>query len=156
MPLRTALSALALALASHSVHANERAVLVLDASGSMWQPIDGRSKVDVAREAVGGMLQRWNPDTALGLMAYGHRRRGDCADIEVLIEPTSFDRATMTRTVRGLNALGIRRFGHRRRDAQASTTADQAPPSVSSRSAARRFPSRKCWKQKSQTAWNPA
>lgn len=110
MPIRItprALPAAVLCLASSLAGAADQAMLVLDASGSMWQQIDGRSKVEIAREAVGGMLQRWDAGTALGLIAYGHRRRGDCADIEVLIEPTGFDRAGLTRTVQGLNALGM-------------------------------------------------
>ena len=32
-------------------------MLVLDASGSMWGQIQGRTKIDIAREAVGNMLQ---------------------------------------------------------------------------------------------------
>ncbi len=107
MSLRTLFSALVFTLAGSHGIAGDQAILVLDASGSMWQQVQGRSKVEIAREAVDGMLQRWNPDTALGLIAYGHRRRGDCADIEVLIEPGSFDRAQVSSSVRGLNALGM-------------------------------------------------
>lgn len=106
MRLRTILAA-ALLLAAQPALAGDRAVLVLDASGSMWQQVEGRSKVEIARDAVDSMLGNWNGDTALGLIAYGHRRRGDCADIEVLIEPDGFDRERISRTVRGLNALGM-------------------------------------------------
>lgn len=106
MRLRSLFAALLL-LASTPGLAGERAILVLDASGSMWQPVDGRSKVEIARDAVDGMLADWNPESSLGLIAYGHRRRGDCEDIEVLIAPEGFDRAAMSRTVRGLNALGM-------------------------------------------------
>ncbi len=59
-------------------------MLVLDASGSMWGQLQGRPKVELAREAVAGMLRRWPATQALGLMAYGHRSKGDCADIELL------------------------------------------------------------------------
>lgn len=60
-----------------------KTMLVLDASGSMWGRIDGKPKIDIAREAVSGMLDGWKAGE-LGLMAYGHRRKGDCGDIEVL------------------------------------------------------------------------
>lgn len=106
MRTRTTMSA-ALLLGASFATAGEQAVLVLDASGSMWQPIDGRSKVEIARDAVDGMLRDWNPDTALGLIAYGHRRRGDCADIEVLSAPGAADPASLSNTVRELNALGM-------------------------------------------------
>jgi hypothetical protein len=87
--------------------AGERAILVLDASGSMWQQVEGRSKVEIAREAVDAMLADWDPAVSLGLMAYGHRRRGDCEDIALLIAPEGFDRERISRTVHGLNALGM-------------------------------------------------
>jgi Mg-chelatase subunit ChlD len=87
--------------------AGERAILVLDASGSMWQRLDGRSKVEIARDAVDVLLADWNPEVALGLIAYGHSRRGDCADIEVLHPGEDFDGAAISRRVRALNALGM-------------------------------------------------
>ena len=83
-----------------------QAILVLDASGSMWGQIDGRPKIAIAREAVGAMLDGWNGD-ALGLLTYGHRRKGDCDDIELLIEPASFDAAAIRRQVDALNPKGM-------------------------------------------------
>ena len=62
-------------------------MLVLDASGSMWGQIQGRSKIEIAREAVGTMLKTWPRKQQIGLMAYGHRSKGDCADIEMLKAP---------------------------------------------------------------------
>lgn len=101
------LLATVLLAASAPCLAGERAILVLDASGSMWQTVDGRTKVEVARDAIDAMLADWNPEVSLGLMAYGHRRRGDCNDIELLIPPDGFDRTRISRTVRNLNALGM-------------------------------------------------
>jgi len=87
--------------------AGERAYLVLDASGSMWQRLDGRSKVEIARDAVDALLADWSETVSLGLIAYGHNRRGDCKDIEILRQAEGFDREGISRTVRGLNALGM-------------------------------------------------
>ncbi|MCH8476834.1 MAG: VWA domain-containing protein [Wenzhouxiangella sp.] len=98
---------LALMLASAPLLARENVILVLDASGSMWGQIDGRSKVEIARDAVAGLLDSWNTDHHLGLMAYGHNRRGDCADIELLIEPGPLDASQFRRTVNSLNARGM-------------------------------------------------
>jgi Ca-activated chloride channel family protein len=67
-------------------------VLIVDASGSMAARMpDGRAKLDDARDIVAGALQRWPAGTQLALMAYGHRRVSDCADIETLLplEPLS-------------------------------------------------------------------
>lgn len=64
-----------------------KVMVVMDSSGSMWGQIDGKSKRDIARAAVRQMVAA-NPDLgAAGLIAYGHRRKSDCADIELLRQP---------------------------------------------------------------------
>ncbi len=83
-----------------------RSILVLDASGSMWGQIDGKPKIAIAREAIGAMLDGWNGGD-LGLIAYGHRRKGDCGDIELLIEPSGFDAAAIRRQASALNPKGM-------------------------------------------------
>lgn len=83
-----------------------QSILVLDASGSMWGQIEGQPKIAIAREAVAAMLSEWSGGD-LGLMAYGHRRKGDCEDIELLIEPGSGDAAAIRRQVDALNPKGM-------------------------------------------------
>ncbi len=67
-------------------HAAEQSkvMLVLDASGSMWGQIKGTSKIVIARQAVKGLLASWDKDIQLGLSAYGHRKKGDCDDIQTI------------------------------------------------------------------------
>ena len=96
-----------LALFAGPAIAAEKFVLVLDASGSMWGKIDDKTKVEIARSTVADMLGSWNADNTIGLVAYGHRRKGDCNDIETLIEPGPLDRARFLATVNGLNAKGM-------------------------------------------------
>lgn len=48
-----------------------RTVLVLDASGSMWQRIQGGHKITVAREVVGQLLDALPADRELGLWGCG-------------------------------------------------------------------------------------
>lgn len=81
-------------------------MLVLDASGSMWGQIGGQPKIAIAREAVGSMLSGWNGGE-LGLMAYGHRRKGDCADIEVLQAIGPDTAAGIRKQVNALNPKGM-------------------------------------------------
>ncbi len=59
-------------------------LLVLDASGSMWGRLGPTTKIEIARDVIATMLDTWEDDEPLGLVAYGHRRKGDCTDIEVL------------------------------------------------------------------------
>jgi len=62
-------------------------ILVLDASGSMWGQIDEINKIVIARDVVGELLDTFPEDQNLGLTVYGHRTRGDCSDIQTLVEP---------------------------------------------------------------------
>ena len=65
----------------------DRAIIVLDASGSMWGQIDGKPKLEIARETLKTVLQTIPSDLELGLMAYGHRAKGSCDDIELIVPP---------------------------------------------------------------------
>lgn len=62
------------------------AILILDASGSMWGQIGGVNKIVIAKEVVEGLIRNLDEDQRLGFVAYGHRRKGDCGDIETLAD----------------------------------------------------------------------
>lgn len=66
------------------------AMLIVDGSGSMWGrlgPIN-RPKIDVVRDKLGALLSE--PSSArVGLISFGHRRRGDCNDVEMIAGPDS-------------------------------------------------------------------
>lgn len=81
------LGAMGLALASGSTLAADRAIIVLDASGSMWGQIGGKPKLEIARETLKTVLQSVPDSLELGLMAYGHRERGNCSDIQLIVPP---------------------------------------------------------------------
>ncbi|MES2906834.1 MAG: VWA domain-containing protein, partial [Pseudomonadota bacterium] len=81
-------------------------MLILDASGSMWGLVDGQSKISAARSAVDSILSKWHDGDNLGLMAYGHRSKGDCKDIETLIPVGAFDAAKIKSSVAALSPKG--------------------------------------------------
>lgn len=64
-----------------------KTIIILDASGSMWGQIDGKPKIEIARDSITELIETLDPNIELGLMAYGHREKGDCEDIELLVEP---------------------------------------------------------------------
>ena len=84
----------------------ERAVLVLDVSGSMWGQVDNAPKIAVARDVIGKLVRNWNPKVKLGLTAYGHREKGNCADIESLVPVGKVDAKAIMTIVNGLNPKG--------------------------------------------------
>jgi len=81
-------------------------VLVFDVSGLMWGRIDGRTKIEIAREAVGKLTESIPQGTRFGLVAYGHRRGNDCGDIETVIAPSALDRGRIEAAVARLTPRG--------------------------------------------------
>lgn len=71
-----------------------RLEVILDVSNSMWGQVDGRAKIELAREALGGALADFPADVPVGLRAYGHRVSFEdqvegCVDTERLLAPAS-------------------------------------------------------------------
>lgn len=81
-------------------------LLILDASGSMWGQIQGENKVVIARRVVGELVDGLPDGQEIGLIAYGHRREGDCDDIETVQAMGSLDREAFKSTVNGINPKG--------------------------------------------------
>lgn len=79
---------------------------ILDASGSMWGEAGSQRKIEAAKDVMGQIVPALAPEVKVGLVAYGHRRKGDCTDIEVLIEAGSDDRAALLEKVKALKPKG--------------------------------------------------
>ena len=86
--------------------AGQKAIIVLDASGSMWGRVEGKTKIEVARGVIGNLLKDWDPKVALGIVAYGHREKGNCADIQTLIPVGRVNSNRIMSKVNGLNPKG--------------------------------------------------
>ena len=76
---------LATLIAGSAAVAEEDVMVVFDGSNSMWGQIEGTAKIEIARGVMDNLLGEWTDDRSVGLMAYGHRQRGDCGDIELLV-----------------------------------------------------------------------
>lgn len=85
---------------------SEDAILILDASGSMWGQIDGINKIVIAKDVVESLVRSLPDEQRLGLVAYGHRRKGDCSDIQTLAD-VGGSRDGMISEIRGLNPKGM-------------------------------------------------
>ncbi len=60
-------------------------LFVLDVSGSMKERINGRTKLDVAKEVLINVQKELPDNIRVGLMAYGHYGIRDCSAIELLV-----------------------------------------------------------------------
>jgi Ca-activated chloride channel family protein len=92
--------------ASMSEVNSERISIVFDASGSMWGPVGSDIKINVAKKVVSEVLGSWKPGTQVGLTVYGHRKKGDCNDIETLISSNPLDRQQYTNALEGITPKG--------------------------------------------------
>jgi|GEM_PF-1290775 len=81
-------------------------LFILDASGSMWGEVEGRDKIAIAKEVMTELIRELPDRSRVGLVAYGHRRKGDCADVEELVPVSPLDRDRLTRTVQALSPKG--------------------------------------------------
>lgn len=82
-------------------------MVVFDASGSMWGQIDGIAKIEIAQKAFKGLSADWTATgVSAGLIAYGHRRKGDCSDIQLISRPSLEAASAMAGQVNTLTPKG--------------------------------------------------
>lgn len=101
-----AFTTLTMAVVATVAQAAERAIIVLDASGSMWGRIGEEPKITIARTVLKDVLGRLPGEVELGMIAYGHRRKGQCDDIELLVEPGAGTSGAIAAAADGLSPLG--------------------------------------------------
>ena len=98
----------ALTLPAAAQEAESASILILDASGSMWGQLKGgTTKIEVARDVMGEYFRTRNAAEPLGVIAYGHRRRGDCADIEVIAETGVQDAGALSSRIDEIRPNGM-------------------------------------------------
>jgi len=83
-----------------------RMVLVLDGSGSMWGQIAGKAKIEIAKEVMAELIEDIPADFQTGLMVYGHRRKGDCKDIEMVVPVGVHNKAALKAEIRAISPKG--------------------------------------------------
>lgn len=89
------------------VAAAERAIIVLDGSGSMWAQIDGEARITIARDTLSEVLSTIPSDLELGLMTYGHREKGNCGDIEMMVAPAAGTASAISAAAAEINPKGM-------------------------------------------------
>ena len=82
-------------------------ILILDGSGSMWGQVAGTTKIAIARQVIGDLMDQMDPARPVGLVAYGHREKGDCQDIEILLEPKADNGAELKSVLANINPIGM-------------------------------------------------
>jgi Tol biopolymer transport system component len=93
-------------VSAQQVAAEQNIHLILDASGSMWGQIDGKPKIDIAKEVLTELINDLPEGVNMGLQVYGHRREGDCDDIEVLVPVGTGDKTTLLKQIQSIQPKG--------------------------------------------------
>ena len=83
-----------------------KVMIILDASGSMWGQVEGKPKIQIAREVLKDLVPEFGTNIHLGLSAYGHRRKGDCEDIEILIPIGTNNANAIIKKINTINPKG--------------------------------------------------
>ncbi len=99
------LSALFFVSAAGAGDKRSAVLFVFDGSGSMWGQVDGKNKIVLARDVMADLVPSLPETVDVGLIAYGHRRKDDCGDIELVV-PVGGDRANIVQAVKDLNPRG--------------------------------------------------
>ena len=81
-------------------------ILILDASGSMWGQLEGENKITIAKKVLKELINGLPKDTSVGLIAYGHRDKGDCKDIETVVPPGPVNKKLLSEKIDAISPKG--------------------------------------------------
>lgn len=81
-------------------------IFIYDASGSMWGQIGGKTKMAIATDVLSTSVNNLPDEQQIGLVAYGHRQKGDCKDVEFLVEVGPDTKDQINQSLHGIKPLG--------------------------------------------------
>lgn len=82
-------------------------IFILDASGSMWGQVDGKPKIAIAKEVMKTLINDLPDKNLVGIVAYGHRSKGDCDDVEDLVPLGPINREELSRKIDAIHPKGM-------------------------------------------------
>lgn len=81
-------------------------LFIYDASGSMWGQLEGKTKQAIATSVLTEAVNKLPDNQGIGLVAYGHRQKGNCEDVETLVELGNTDKNKVVDALKRINPLG--------------------------------------------------
>ena len=100
------LIAISLLLPTRLIAAVPEVMFILDSSGSMAGKVGTDTKIDAARRVMREIVPAIPAEVAVGLTVYGHRRPGDCSDIEMIATPGQTDRQKILEQIEKMKPVG--------------------------------------------------
>lgn len=81
-------------------------IFIYDASGSMWGQMDGKTKMEIASDVLSTSVENLGQNQQIGLVAYGHRKKGDCKDVETLVMMDNSSKSAIASALKNVKPLG--------------------------------------------------
>jgi Ca-activated chloride channel family protein len=81
-------------------------IFIYDASGSMWGQLDGKTKMEIAANVLTTSVNKLPDNQKIGFVAYGHRKKGDCTDVEFLVDVENGTKREVNDAIKGIVPLG--------------------------------------------------
>jgi hypothetical protein len=103
------LASMSLSFASEARAEGNVLYFILDASGSMWERAGGKPRIVIAKETLSNLIEQTPAQIRAGVTVYGHRRKGDCSDIEEIVALKNLDPMAKFRAqerISSINAMG--------------------------------------------------
>lgn len=94
------------------VFANNQVMIILDASKNMLKKVDQKEKISIIKDSLSKVINVLDANSQIGLMAYGHRNKWDCSDIEVLVPIKNIDKKELLQKLKDILPKGKASIGN--------------------------------------------
>jgi len=81
-------------------------IFIYDASGSMWGQMQGKTKMEIAAAVLSTSVNNLPDNQKIGFVAYGHRKKGDCTDVEFLVDVENGNKLDVINSIKSIKPLG--------------------------------------------------
>jgi len=97
---------LAIQLNAQNDKASSPIIFIYDASGSMWGEMQDKTKMEIAAEVLTTSINTLPENQKIGFVAYGHRKKGDCKDVEFLVNLENGTKSKVNQSIKAIKPLG--------------------------------------------------
>lgn len=81
-------------------------IFIYDASGSMWGQMQGKTKMEIAANVLSTSIDKLPENQNIGFVAYGHRKKGNCKDVEFLVDVENGTKSSVHQAIKNIKPLG--------------------------------------------------
>jgi len=81
-------------------------IFIYDASGSMWGEMQDKTKMEIAADVMTTSINNLPDNQKIGFVAYGHRKKGDCKDVEFLVDVENGTKSEVNQSIKAIKPLG--------------------------------------------------